>query len=169
MDEKQYSLLEHLKELRRCVIRSLLGVLICSIFAMFFSDEILTYLRKPMMLVLGDSAKFVVLVPQEYFFMQIKAGIMVGIFLASPWIFFQIWLFIAPGLYKKEKHYSVVFVLSGAFFFITGALFSYIIVFPPMFKFFISTLPLGIHGTYSVGMLFGFATNMLFAFGFYNF
>ena len=165
MDDRQYSLLEHLKSLRSCIIRSLLGLVICFIFAIFFSDEILSYLRKPMMNVLGNSAKFVVLVPHEYFFSKIKAAIVAGIFLSSPWIFFQIWLFIAPGLYKKEKYYSVVFVLAGAFFFIAGAFFSYLIVFPPMFSFFVSTLPSSIEGAYSVGMLFGFATSMLLAFG----
>ncbi len=165
MDEKQYSLLEHLKDLRQCVIRSMLGVVICSIGALFFSNEILAYLREPMSRVLGDSAKFIVLAPQEYFFTQIKAGIVAGIFLASPWILFQVWKFIAPGLYKNEKRYSAIFVLAGAFFFIAGAVFSYTIVFPPMFKFFIGTLPPGVEGAYSVGMLFGFATSMLLAFG----
>jgi len=165
MDEKQYTLLEHLKDLRRSLFRSIIGVVISTTVCFIFADQILAYLRQPMAEALGSSARFIVLAPQEYFFTQIKAALVAGIFLASPWILLQIWLFIAPGLYRNEKRHAALFVGAGAFFFIAGAFFSYLVVFPPMFRFFIGTLPEAIEGAYSVGMLFGFATSMLLAFG----
>ena len=115
--------------------------------------------------VLGEGARFVVLAPHEYFFVQLKIALVAGIFISSPWLFYQFWLFVAPGLLKQERKYVFAFVSAGAFFFTGGALFCYAVVFPPMFTFFVGTLPEGILGNYSVGVLYGFVTNMLLAFG----
>ena len=166
MDQEKYSLLEHLKILRCYLIRSICGMIICSILSLIFVDKILIYLCYPILNTFNDIAKFIVLTPQEYFFIQLKTCIISGMFLSSPWILFQIWLFIAPGLYRKEKRYSIVFVLAGIFFFTLGVLFCYIIVFPIVFNFFINTLPKEIEITYSIGMLFSFIISMLLIFGF---
>lgn len=165
MDERQVSVIEHLRELRKSLWRASLGVLVAMGACFFFAGEILTWLRQPMERVLGSSGQFVVLAPHEYFFTEMRAALIAGIFLASPWVMFQFWLFIAPGLYKREKHLAAGFVAATVFFFVAGAWFAYQFVFEPMFQFFIGTLPPDIHGAYSVGMLFGFATNLLLAFG----
>jgi len=165
MDEREYSLIEHLRELRTCLWRALVGLTLAAIACFIVSDDILHILRLPMEKALGQAGQFVVLAPQEYFFAQMKAAVVGGIFVSSPWILYQLWRFISPGLYRNEKRYSALFVIVGAFFFICGAVFCYLAVFPPMFRFFIGTLPEGVQGTYSIGMLFGFATSILLAFG----
>ncbi len=164
MDEKSYPVMAHLHDLRRSVVRALIGVVMGMILCFFFAEEILMWLRLPMEKVLGASSHFVVLSPQEYFFTEMKAALMAGIFLSSPWVMYQLWLFVVPGLYVKEKKLAGIFVLATVFFFVLGAYFAYAVVFPPMFKFFIGTLPPDIQGNYSIGILFGFATNLLLAF-----
>ena len=94
-----------------------------------------------------------------------KVAMIFGLFLASPWVFFQIWRFVAPGLYAHEKKYGIYFALFGAMFFVSGALFGYTFVFPPMFDFFIGSVPIGVEGAYSIGMCLDFAVHMLLAFG----
>lgn len=165
VDDQEYSIWHHLAELRKHLFRAAIGVVLVTFGCFYVSNEILAWLRAPMEAVLGEQAEFVVLAPQEYFFTQMKAALVGGIFVASPWILYQAWLFIAPGLYKNERKYVVAFVFFGAFFFVAGAIFSYEFVFPPMFEFFIGTLPPDVKGQYSIGMLMGFATNMLLAFG----
>jgi len=133
--------------------------------SLYFADDILILLRKPINNILGNSAKFIVLIPQEYFFTQIKISIVTGIIISIPWVLFQIWLFISPGLYKQEQYYSIIFIVFGTILFISGILFSYLIIFPIMFNFFIHTLPSTIHPTYSINMLFNFEIKMLLIFG----
>lgn len=165
MDEQHYPLLQHFGDLRRALMRSVFGLAIAVGICFYFADAILSWLRQPMASWLGDNSHFIVLVPHEYFFCQMKAALVAGIFLACPWILYQLWLFVAPGLYRKEKRLALAFVVSAAFFFVAGAYFGYRVVFPPMFEFFLGTLPPDIHGSYSLGMLFSFATNLLLAFG----
>lgn len=165
MDENRLGFLDHLSDLRTSLWRSMVGVF-SGMFAMyFFADFLLAWLRRPMEVILGDKAQFVVLMPQEYFFAQMKVAAVFGLFAASPWIFYQIWLFVAPGLYKHEKKYMLLFVGSAAFFFVAGGLFGYHFVFPPMFHFFIGSIPADVSGAYSIGMCLNFAVYMLLAFG----
>lgn len=165
MDDKELHLLDHFRDLRKSLIRAIWGVIVGMCACFYFADDILAWLRKPMQVVFKDNSQFIVLVPHEYFFTEMKAALVAGLFLAAPWVFYQLWLFIAPGLYKKEKKMAATFVLASMICFVAGAWFGYTFVFPPMFEFFIGTLPADIQGNYSVGMLFGFATNMLLAFG----
>ena len=165
MDEREIHILDHFRDLRKSLIRSIFGIMVGMIVCFAFADEILAWLRKPMQSVFKDNSHFIVLVPHEYFFTEMKAALVAGLFLSSPWVLYQIWLFVAPGLYKKEKKMAALFVVAAMLCFVAGAYFGYTFVFPPMFQFFIGTLPDDIQGTYSVGMLFGFATNMLLAFG----
>lgn len=165
MDNKEQTLIEHLRDLRSCLLYSVSGIVFFACFCYAYVDYILAYLRAPIAKILGPNHKFVVLAPQEYFFTELKAAAIAGIFASSPWILWHIWRFIAPGLYKNEKKFAASFVIAGALFFICGALFAYEIIFPPMFGFFIESLPKDIEGAYSVGMLFGFASSTLLVFG----
>src|SRR5688572_30714368 len=168
MDEKEYSLVEHLGELRKRLGRALIGVALIGAAAFVVSDELLAFLRAPMEYelhaVYGPNARFVTMGAAEYFFCQMKAALVAGIFLASPWVLYQVWLFIAPGLYDNEKKYVVSFVWAGAFFFCGGAAFCYFAVFPQMFRYLITSLPPDIallpnleeHFTFTLKMLLGF-------------
>lgn len=165
METQKQHLSVHLQQLRSCLVRSLLAVFICMCICYFFSGKIMEALKKPMLDVMPENSNFVVLSPHEYFFVELKAAIFFGFILAAPFIFGQIWLFVAPGLYKNERKLLFSFVFSASACFILGLLFAYFLVFPPTFQFFIETLPDGVIGTYSVSMLYGFAITILLAFG----
>lgn len=165
MDKREVPLWTHLTELRSALIKGIIGISISMLICYCFADYIMMFLRKPMLDVLPANAGFVVLSPQEYFFTELKAALFVGVVFASPWLFYQIWTFVAPGLYQNEKRMLLWFVIFASACFILGILFAYFLVFPPTFQFFIDTLPPGVNGAYSISMLYGFAITILMAFG----
>src|SRR5688572_7305694 len=169
MDEKEYSLVEHLGELRKRLGRALIGVALIGAAAFVVSDELLAFLRAPMEYelhaVYGPNARFVTMGAAEYFFCQMKAALVAGIFLASPWVLYQIWLFIAPGLYDHEKKYVSWFVWAGAGCFVGGAVFAYTFVFPPMYGFFLGNQPPEVHMLPALDENFSFALKTLLCFG----
>ncbi|MBW1861839.1 MAG: twin-arginine translocase subunit TatC, partial [Deltaproteobacteria bacterium] len=101
----------------------------------------------------------------EMFFTYLKTGFIAGILLVSPFIFYQMWMFIVPGLYQREQRYVVPFVVFSTILFVGGSLFGYFIVFPFGFKFFIGFANENIQALPSVKQYFTFATKLLFAFG----
>ncbi len=169
MDEKEYSLVEHLAELRLRLGRAVIGVAILAVAAFAVSEELLALLRAPMQDILvevhGPAAKFMVVGAAEYLVCQMKAALVAAIFLASPWVLYQIWLFVAPGLYDHEKKYVVLFVWAGAFFFCAGAVFCYFAVFPSMFRYLVTSLPADISLLPNLEEHFSFTLKMLLGFG----
>jgi sec-independent protein translocase protein TatC len=165
MDEEKIPLALHLIELRKRIFSILLGLIPALCLAFLFVDDVILFLQKPMLAIMPANARLVVLSPHEYFFTELKAAIFLGLILASPWTFIQIWRFVAPGLYRHEKRLLFAFVLGASSCFLAGIFFAYYFVFPPTFRFFLDTLPPGIEGAYSVGMLYGFALMLLCAFG----
>ncbi len=101
----------------------------------------------------------------EMFFAYIKVAFIAGIMAASPLIFYQLWMFIAPGLYRKEKKMAIPFVISSTILFVGGALFGYFVVFPFGFKFFIGFSNEYVKALPSVKQYFSFSMKLLFAFG----
>lgn len=165
MDETEKPLMAHLSELRTCLVRAIVGVFFSMVFCYIFVDYIMAALRKPMKAIMPEDASFVVLSPQEYFFTELKAALFCGVILSCPWIFLQLWRFVAPGLYKNEKRTLFFFVVAASLCFVMGCAFAYFLVFPPAFSYFIGMLPEGVNGAYSIGMLYGFSITLLLAFG----
>jgi sec-independent protein translocase protein TatC len=169
MDDKEYSLVEHLADLRTRLSRALIGVVVVSFAAFGVADQLLGFLRRPMEEILhaarGPKANFVVAGAAEYFVCQMKAALVAGLFVASPWVLLQIWRFVAPGLYDHEKKYVRMFVGAGAFFFCAGGVFCYFVVFPPMFKYLIGMLPADIDMMPNLEEHFSFALKMMLGFG----
>lgn len=165
MDETPKPLMLHLAELRTCVVQSLVGLFASMIVCYVFVDYIMTALRLPMKATMPPEANFVVLSPQEYFFTELKAALFCGVILSFPWVFLQLWRFIAPGLYKNEKRTLLFFVVAAAICFVMGIAFAYFLVLPPAFTYFLSMLPSEVNAAYSIGMLYGFSITLLLAFG----
>ncbi|MDP2339783.1 MAG: twin-arginine translocase subunit TatC [Deltaproteobacteria bacterium] len=169
MDEKEYSLVEHLGELRTRLGRALIGIAVIACAAFAVSDQLLEVLRQPMQAILtevhGPAAKFIVVGAAEYLVCQMKAALVAGLFIASPWVLYQVWLFVAPGLYDHERRYVMSFVWAGAFFFCAGGAFCYFAVFPSMFRYLVSTLPADIALLPSLEEHFSFTLKMLVGFG----
>ncbi len=122
--------LEHLDELRRRIIISLLAVAIAFALCFTFAQRIFDFLMGPLRSALPPGGKLIATAVPEIFLLYLKMSFFAGIFLAMPVILSQIWLFVAPGLYRNEKRYAVPFIFMGTGFFLGGASFGHLVVFP---------------------------------------
>ncbi len=171
MDEKEYSLVEHLADLRTRVGRAVAGILLLTCVAFGFADALLELIRTPMVDALraarpGDpDAHFVVRSAAEYLVCQMKAALVVGCFLGSPWVLYQLWLFVAPGLYDHEKRYVTAFVWAGAAFFVAGGFFCYSVVMPSMITYLVTATPGDIAIMPGLEENFTFVLKMILGFG----
>lgn len=132
------TLLEHLEELRRRIIWSALAVAGCFGIAYWFHEQIYNLMQRPIMFALKNhhlDTQLVYTNPTEPFNMYLKIGLIGGIFLASPIILYQVWLFISPGLYKHEKRYVVPFMFATVGLFLAGGFFAYTMVYPAALDF----------------------------------
>lgn len=163
-DEKQ-PFLSHLEELRKRLILCAITVGIGFVVSYIFSETLFTLLISPLRERLPDGDRLIFTNLPEMFLAYIKTAFIAGILLASPVIFYQLWMFIAPGLYQKEKRYVIPFVLFSTVLFVGGALFGYFVVFPFGFRFFLGYANDYIQALPSVKQYFSFSTKLLFAFG----
>ena len=131
-------LFEHLTELRTRLLLSIGLIVPATILCWFFKWEIYEFLKRPLdlaMKALGqDKAVLYTLGPADAFMMHAMNSLVGGVLLAAPWIFWQAWRFIAPGLYRSEKRVAIPFVLASTLCFLGGAYFGYTLVFPGAFK-----------------------------------
>ena len=132
------SFLEHLDELRKRIIRAILFILGGFLVCVFFIQQIFDFIMKPMQALLPAGQKLVYTEPSEAFVLKIKMAVIGGVVLAIPGVMSQVWLFVAPGLYSREKKLAIPFVVLSSSFFVTGAAFSHYVVFPLTWEFFAS-------------------------------
>jgi sec-independent protein translocase protein TatC len=136
--EEKLPLTAHLEDLRKRLIRILIAIGIGFGVCYYFKDPLFTVLTQPVVAVLPKNSYMIYTNLPEAFFIYMKIAFFASLLLTSPYTLYQIWLFIAPGLYKKEKIYVIPFVLSSSLLFIGGVLFGYYVALPPAFKFFVS-------------------------------
>ena len=129
--------LEHLDELRKRIIWAVGALGIGFVIAIFFISSIFDFIMRPMQRLLPAGGTLVYTDPSEAFLLQIKIALMAGLIIASPLVFAQVWLFIAPGLYSHEKKLAIPFIAMSSIFFAAGAAFSHYIVFPIVWRFFV--------------------------------
>lgn len=163
-DEKQ-PFLSHLEELRRRLIICAIAVGVGFAISYIFSKQLFSFLILPLTKVLPDDSRLIFTSLPEMFITYIKISLVAGIILALPVIFYELWMFLAPALYQRERRYVVPFVSFSSILFVTGSLFGYFIVFPYGFKFFISFATEDIQALPSVKQYFSFAIRLLLAFG----
>lgn len=133
-DERLQTLTDHLSELRDRLIKSAYAIVATSILAWNFSEPILEWIERPVKAFI-PGGKLVYLGPTDAFMAHIKIAITAGIVLACPVWLYQVWRFVAPGLYAKERRYTAVFICSGTSLFVIGVLFAYYLVLPTGLKF----------------------------------
>jgi sec-independent protein translocase protein TatC len=136
------SFLEHLEELRRRIIWSVLYVAIGFGVCWTYSKQIFLWMQRPIATALANNhldTQLVYLNPTEPFNMYMKIGLMAGVFLASPFILYQVWAFISPGLYRNERRYVLPFMFSTVGLFLAGGYFGYRIVYPAALNFLVQT------------------------------
>lgn len=157
----------HLEELRTRLIRSLIAVGIAFAFCYQFVETLMAWLVAPLkQLEAATKVQVIGTGLAEAFFTKLKVSFIAGIFLASPAIFYQLWKFVAPGLYEHERRYVKPFVFFGTLFFVCGAYFCYRLVFPTAFGFFLEEYgSVSIEPFLRISEYLSFASRMLLAFG----
>jgi len=133
-------LLAHLEELRKRIMFSVVGVLVGFFSCWSYADRIFALMQQPIIQALrhhGLGGGLVYLNPTEPFNLYLEVGFAAGLFVAAPFVFYQLWLFIAPGLYRKEKRYILPFLMSTVGLFLAGGLFGYKMVYPASLDFLI--------------------------------
>lgn len=132
------SFLEHLEELRKRIIHSAVAIGLGIFAAFWFHDSIFRFVFEPTNRILPPGSKLSYFEPGEAFGIHITVALIAGLIVAAPYIMYQVWLFIAPGLYASEKKMAIPFVVLSTIGFIGGAYFNHVIVFPFMMSFFAS-------------------------------
>ncbi len=131
------SLGDHLEELRSRLLYALAGLAIGAILGLFFGRYIIAFVRLPYVSVMGEGANLQTLAPAEGFTSYIKISLVAGLLVSSPWVFYHIWMFVAAGLYPKERKYVYIAAPFSAALFVCGAVFFLVIVAPLALSFFL--------------------------------
>lgn len=137
-EEKKQPFIEHLIELRSCLIKAFIGWIIASILVYFCSDKILEFLINPLRSHLPSTQKVYFKTLPEVFSTEIKVSVILGFIIGSPFIFYQLWSFVAPGLYPHEKKWVKITVFFSSFSFLLGDIVAYYLFLPFILKFFYS-------------------------------
>ncbi len=155
----------HLEELRERLIKCFIavGVGFCACYG--FKEKIFDLLNQPLIAAMGAEDKMIFTALHEAFFTYLKVSFLAGLMLASPVIIYQFWMFVAPGLYEKERKLIFPIVFLSTFFFVGGALFGYFVVFPYGFRFFLGFATETIQALPSMKEYLSFSSKLLLAFG----
>jgi len=157
--------ISHLIELRNRLLRSIVVLLVLFIGLSFFANDIYTFFADPLMRALPDGSSMISTDPHGPFFVPFKLAFFVSVMIALPFLFYQIWAFIAPGLYKHEKKLVYPLVLSSTLLFYCGIVFAYYVIFPIIFDFFANTAPDGVSVMTDISSYMSFSMKLFFAFG----
>lgn len=136
---QKMSFLDHLEELRKRLIVSVLAIAGAFFACWYFAERIYGWLQEPLVKVLPPGDKLAYTRLTAPFFLYMKVAFYAGLFVASPIILLQLWLFISPGLYKKERRYALPFIFFGSALFIAGGLFGFKVILPGTCQFFVET------------------------------
>jgi sec-independent protein translocase protein TatC len=166
MTDATMPLTAHLEELRWRVLKAFAAVMVGFAGCYFFSDRIFELMTRPLV-ALGDTRlQLIGTGITEAFFTRLKVSFIAAIFVASPAIFFQLWKFVEPGLLERERRMALPFVLAATLFFVSGATFCYVAVFPVGYAFFLEEYAnIGVAPQIRISEYLSFASRMLLAFG----
>ncbi|MBM4276717.1 MAG: twin-arginine translocase subunit TatC [Deltaproteobacteria bacterium] len=165
MDEQKQPLTSHLQELRKRLVLSFIAVGVGFVICYAFSQHLFDILSKPLLEMMPSGSSLIFTSVAEAFFTYMKVAFIAGIILASPFVLFQIWAFVAPGLYRNEKRYVIPFVAAGSFFFALGILFAYFVAIPVGFRFLLGYATDFIKPMPSMKEYLSFSIKFLLAFG----
>jgi sec-independent protein translocase protein TatC len=164
-DPEKQPFTAHLEELRSRLIKCFIAAAVGFLASYFFKEKIFQILTMPLMQAMKTGDHMVYTNLPEAFFTFLKAAFLCGLMVASPVILYQFWMFVAPGLYDRERRLLLPIVMLSTVFFVGGALFGYFVVFPVGFKFFLSFATDTIRPMPSMKEYLGFSSKFLLAFG----
>ena len=163
--QAQGTLLSHLIELRSRLLRMVVAVLVIFLCLAPFADHLFALVATPLMERLPEGTSMIATQVASPFLTPFKTAMVAAIFLAMPWILYQAWAFVAPGLYQQEKRLAMPLVISSALLFYAGVAFAYFAVFPLMFGFFTAVAPEGVSVMTDINAYLDFVLTLFFAFG----
>ncbi len=166
LDNERLPLTHHLSELRARIMRILVAWIVCAALAWNYSELIFGYLLDPAVAALSEGERTLqAIAPTEIFFTYLKCAALAGFVMALPVIFWQIWAFVAPGLYTSERKAIVPFVVTSSLLFGGGAIFGYMMVFPLMFDFFTQFDSEFVESAWTMREVFNLTARLFLAFG----
>ena len=164
-DEKELTLIDHLVELRDRILKSVSAVLVLFLALFYWANDIYIFVAGPLLAALPEGSSMIAIDPTSPFFAPFKLAFYVSFLLAAPYILYQMWSFIAPGLYKNEKMVAIPLFISSVVLFYGGIAFARYILFGIVFRFFISVSPEGVQVAPDISSFLSFALTIFFAFG----
>ena len=159
------SLISHLLELRNRLLRALLATFVIAIPCLYFANDLFTWLASPLLEWLPEGSTLIATSVVAPFMTPFKLALIAAIFLAMPVILYQVWAFVAPGLYRHERRFALPLFVSSVLLFYAGAAFAYYVVFPLIFRFFVMTTPAGVQMMTDITQYLDFVVLLFFAFG----
>ena len=159
------TLISHLLELRSRIMKAVLAVIVALLGLMPFMNTVFEYVSKPLREALPEGSEMIVTDVAAPFLVPFKTVFFVAIFIAMPVVLFQVWQFVAPGLYKREKRFAIPLMASSIVLFYAGIAFAYFLVFRVMFAFFASVTPDGVAMTPDISAYLSFVLGIFLAFG----
>lgn len=159
------SLISHLLELRTRLLYALGGILLVFLPLIPFANEIYSAIANPLLVHLPEGANMIAIEVASPFLIPFKLTMMLSIALAIPWVLYQVWAFVAPGLYGHEKRMALPLVVGGTVLFYAGMAFAYFVVLPLVFAFLTGTAPDGVAVMTDISKYLDFVLTMFFAFG----
>ncbi len=164
LDQEQ-PFISHLLELRTRLLRMIAGVSLVFLVLLPFANPIYELLAKPLLAHMPTGGQMVAIDPISPFMAPMKLTLIVALFIAIPWVLYQVWAFVAPGLYQREKRLAVPILLASTILFYCGMVFAYYIILPVFFAFIVSTAPAGVAVMTDISKYLDFVLTMFMAFG----
>jgi sec-independent protein translocase protein TatC len=164
-ESAQETFISHLVELRDRLLRAIIAVLVLTIGLVPWAKEIYALLAQPLLSALPAGATMIATDVTGTFLVPLKVTLMGGFLIALPYVLYQAWAFVAPGLYQHEKRLAVPVILSSFVFFLVGMSFAYFVVFPVAFGFFVGYTPPGVQMMTDIDKYLSFVLTMFLAFG----
>lgn len=164
-DDQSQSVVSHLVELRQRLIRTLIIILCVFVGLFYFANDLYSYLSAPLTALLPDGNSMIATDVTSPFFAPFKLALVASVFIAIPAILHQLWGFISPGLYSKEKRLAIPLLLLSVGLFYSGIAFAYYVVFPLVFGFFTSVGPQNVEVMTDISSYLNFVLKLFFAFG----
>ncbi len=164
-DGSEQPLIGHLLELRDRLLRIIMVTLAIFIALFYFSNDIYEFVSAPLQALLPENSSMIATEVTSPFFAPFKLTLIVSLFIAMPYVLYQIWAFIAPGLYENEKSLATPLFFSSIVLFYVGVIFAYFVVFPLLFGFFTSTGPENVAVMTDISSYLNFVLKLFFAFG----
>jgi sec-independent protein translocase protein TatC len=159
------TLISHLVELRQRLLKAVVAVAIVFAPCAWFANDLFTIIATPLIKKMPAGSSMIATSLISPFMAPLKLSLFVAVFIAMPYVLYQAWAFVAPGLYKREKRFAIPLVVSSIVLFYAGVAFAYFVVFPLMFAFLTTTAPTGVQVMTDISNYLDFVLLLFFAFG----